>query len=368
MASIQKQPNGKWRARYRDDSSKEHARHFARKIDAQQWLDDVTTARNTGIYVDPAAGRATVGLVAQTWLANPAWKPTTRASNENMLSKHVLPRWGAIPVSKVTHDSVQSWVNGLTASGLSASSVRRIHSVLSGILARAVRSKRLAINPAQDIDLPKLVLNQRRYLTAQQVAAFASAAESQGDIVLVLAYCGLRFGELAALRVRHVNTLRRRLTIEANVTEPGGILTWGTPKDHERRTVAWPAFLDSAIQERMVNKSPDDLLFTSTTGGVLRNGNMRRSWWNKAATASVGMVTPHELRHTCASLAVSAGASVLAVSRMLGHASAAMTLDVYADLFDADLDAVAERLSESFADCVRTGDLDSNIVPLKLAL
>jgi integrase len=78
---------------------------------------------------------------------------------------------------------------------------------------------------------------------------------------------------------------------------------------------------------------------------VLRNRNARRSWFDAAAAAiDEPGLTPHELRHTAASLAVSAGANVKAVQRMLGHASAAMTLDRYADLFDDDLDAVADRL------------------------
>ena len=78
---------------------------------------------------------------------------------------------------------------------------------------------------------------------------------------------------------------------------------------------------------------------------VARNRTARRAWFNRAA-AAIGApgLTPHELRHTAASLAVSAGANVKAVQRMLGHASAAMTLDRYADLFDDDLDAVADRL------------------------
>jgi hypothetical protein len=80
-------------------------------------------------------------------------------------------------------------------------------------------------------------------------------------------------------------------------------------------------------------------------GAVLRNRNARSAWFDAAARA-IGEpgFTPHELRHTAASLAIKAGANVKAVQRMLGHASAAMTLDRYADLFDDDLDDVADRL------------------------
>ncbi len=92
-------------------------------------------------------------------------------------------------------------------------------------------------------------------------------------------------------------------------------------------------------------KAPTDFVFTAPQGGVLWLRNWRRRAFDPAVTAAgVGELTPHELRHTAASLAVAAGANVKAVQRMLGHASAAMTLDVYSGLFDDDLDAVADRL------------------------
>ena len=95
----------------------------------------------------------------------------------------------------------------------------------------------------------------------------------------------------------------------------------------------------------MGGKAPTDLLFASSAGGRLDHRRERPAWFDRAA-ASIGFdeLTPHELRHTAASLAVSVRANVKAVQRMLGHASAAMTLDTYADLFDDDLDDVGERL------------------------
>lgn len=106
-----------------------------------------------------------------------------------------------------------------------------------------------------------------------------------------------------------------------------------------------PRVLLDDLAAQVAGKYRDDLVFTTSTGASLRNRNARRSWFDNAA-AAIGEpgLTPHELRHTAASLAVSAGANVKAVQAMLGHASAAMTLDTYADLFDDDLDAVADRL------------------------
>ena len=135
-------------------------------------------------------------------------------------------------------------------------------------------------------------------------------------------------------------------------------LVSGTPKSHERRSVPIPRFLADELTIHLAGREPRDLVFTTPTGQPLRNRNARRAWFDRAV-AAIGEpdLTPHGLRHTAASLAVSAGANVKAVQRMLGHASAAMTLDRYADLFDDDLDAVAERLRRGGADRWRVPDV-----------
>lgn len=126
-----------------------------------------------------------------------------------------------------------------------------------------------------------------------------------------------------------------------------GVLVWGAPKDNQRRSVLVPRRLIDELAAHLAGKDPEDLVFTGGRGGVLRNLNWRRDVFD-AAAEEVGLagLTPHELRHTAASLAVSAGANVKAVQKMLGHASAAMTLDVYSGLFDDDLDGVAAQLDE----------------------
>jgi integrase len=125
---------------------------------------------------------------------------------------------------------------------------------------------------------------------------------------------------------------------------------WSTPKSWERRSVPFPAVLADELAALMVGKDRDALVFADLRGGVLRNSNWRARVFAPAvavcqkADESFPVITPHDLRHTAASLAISAGANVKAVQRMLGHAKASMTLDVYADLFDSDLDAVAVEL------------------------
>jgi hypothetical protein len=167
-------------------------------------------------------------------------------------------------------------------------------------------------------------------------------------VVLVLAYCGLRWSELAALRVMAVDVKRRRLIVRSAVVEVEGRLEWGTPKSHESRSVPIePALADElrrahrgqAAGRSAVHRAGRRACCGTGTRGA-PGSTVRRP------RPGVDGLTPHELRHTAASLAVSAGANVLAVQRMLGHASPAITLNVYADLFDEDLDAVADRLGE----------------------
>jgi integrase len=128
------------------------------------------------------------------------------------------------------------------------------------------------------------------------------------------------------------------------LSEVQGHLISGTPKNHQARSVPIPGLVADLLAEGVAGKAADDLVFTTWRGKPLRNLNFRRDVFDRAAgDAGLSGLTPHELRHTAASLAVSAGANVKAVQRMLGHASAAMTLDVYSGLFDDDLDGVAER-------------------------
>ncbi|GAA3278943.1 tyrosine-type recombinase/integrase [Nesterenkonia halobia] len=359
MASIAKRPNGQWRARYRDARGKEHARHFRRKAEARNWLDEVSASVLTGTYVDPARSRSTVATVADAWSRTPSWSESTRSRNASILNAHVLPRWGDARLADLHHEDIQTWVNELVDSGMAGGTVRKTFGVLNGVLTQAVKTKRLAMNPAADVMLPRQDIKRRRYLSGVQVEALASAAGERAPIVHVLAYAGLRFGELAALKRGAVDPARRRFRIEESVTEVDGQLVWSEPKDHQRRSVPWPDFLDGEISASIEGKTDDDLLFPSPSGGVLRVRNMRRAWFD-AAAAEAGFpgLTPHEMRHTAASLAVSAGASVLALQRILGHDKPSTTLDVYSDLFDEDLDFVAERLSErratAAADHLRT--------------
>lgn len=354
MASIAKRDDGHWRARYRDVRGKEHARHFARKVDAQAWLDSVTASIQSGGYVDPKMGRQTVAEYAGTWLERQVQlKPSTKARYAAVVRVHIVPRFGPVPLSQIERSDLSGWVAELSANGLAGATVRHIHKIMHSILQSATMDGRIARNPATGVKLPRDRGRDKRFLNHEQVALLAEAAGDDRLIILVLAYCGLRFGELAALRVRNVDPLRRRLTIEESATEVDGVIVFGTPKSHQQRQVPIPRSLVENLARACEGKRPEDLVFTAPRGGVIFLRNWRRRVFDPAARAAeIGPLSPHGLRHTAASLAVAAGANVKAVQRMLGHASAAMTLDTYSGLFEDDLDDVADRLD---AAAIRVG-------------
>ena len=335
-----------WQARWRDPAGAQRKQTFPRKALAERHLVDVEASKASGAYVDAARGRVLLSAFADEWMAGRAHlKPKTLAGYVSLLKTRLLPRWGTTPLAKITHSGVVAWVADMQAEGLSASRVRQAYHLLTSILDAAVRDSRLVRNPAAGVDLPRLRVVERRYLTHEQVATLGRACGPDELLVRVLAYTGLRWGEATALRVKRVEPQLGRLRVVEAVVDVNGHAVFGPPKTHQHRTVPVPAFLRADLGAALVGKGPDDLVFTAPRGGVLRVQNFRRRGFDAAATAvGLGGLVPHELRHTAASLAIAAGASVKGVQAMLGHASATLTLDRYGHLFADELDAVADRL------------------------
>jgi integrase len=297
-------------------------------------------------WTAPERGRVTVAAWAEQWLAaQTSIKPSPRYRYGSLLRAHVLPRWGRHRLRDVTHADVAAWVAQLRAQGSAPATVRQTHRVFSLLLGLAVRDGCIPRDPADRVPLPRVTLSEPRFLTHDEVEQVAGAAGDHADAIRLLAYTGLRFGEMAPLRVRRVDFLRRRLTVAESATEVGGRIQFGTPKTHQQRTVPLPSALAEPLARRCEGKLPDDLLITAPTGTVLRLRNWRRLVFDPAVkTAGFIDVTPHDLRRTAASLAVASGANVKSVQHMLGHVSAAMTPDVYSGLFDDDLTALADRM------------------------
>ncbi len=371
MSSVEKRVRDgqtTWRAHYRTPAGAQRNKTFTRKGDADRFLATVESAKITGSFADPALARLTIGEWSTRWLqAQTHLKPSTRERYAGILREHIQPTWGMVRLSDVSHADVQAWVATLSTSR-SPATVRKVHRVLSLVLTMAVKDGRLARNVATGVNLPRVVRAERLYLTHREVDLLAGACatggrevvskhrrltERQRDdyrlIVLLLAYTGLRFGEMAALRVGRLDFVRRRAVIAESVTLVRSAQVFGTPKGHQSREVPLPPFLIAELRAHVACKGPDELVFTGVrSGSALRAPVFHNSAFAAAAIA-IGKpgLNPHELRHTAASLAIASGADVKVVQQMLGHASAAMTLDQYGHLFGDRLDEVADRMASA---------------------
>jgi integrase len=344
-----------YRVRYRTpDHRTTQKRGFTTKRDADLFAAEVEVDKSRGQYLAPTVGKVTIGELGPAWLQRQRGhlKASTLQSYELSWATHVAPRWGGVPISQVHYSDVQAWVAELS-SRRGPGTVRIAYSVLARILDDAVRDRLIGANQARGVKLPKLSPRRNTYLTAVQLQQLADESGRHKSFVLALGVGGLRLGEAAALRVSDIDFLRRRVELSRNAVKVGGEFVVGSLKNHKNRSVALPAFVMDELARTCEGKDRDELLWPSPRGGYISGPSLWKTSWLamavgrcRKADPTFPRVTPHDLRHTAASLAISAGANPKVVQRMLGHASAAMTLDVYADLFESDLESVAENVAK----------------------
>lgn len=330
-------------------------RGFRTKRDAQEFANTVEVEKMTGSYVAPSLGLITVGELAPAWLSRKESDvaPSNYRTLESAWRVHVKPAWGTTRIADVDLGAVERWIATMRNRKSGATTVIRAYGVLAGILDDAVKARRLAVNPSRGVEnLPDKTGKRRVYLTVDDVARLATGAGHHGPLVLTLAYTGIRWGEAVALRVRDVQFLRRRLSIHDNAVQLGVEHAVGHTKSRKERSVPVPQFVLDQLAVQCEGRGADELVF-GDGASYLPRPKSDGGWFAGAVKrAKVQKISPHDLRHSCASIAISNGVNVLALSRMLGHQSAKVTLDTYADLFDTDLDAVAETLDLKCAQSV----------------
>lgn len=323
------------------------SRTFPRKRDAQEWERRQVQSLQSGVWSDPAAGDRPVREWCDIWLnAQLARQPATERKIRGVITKQIAEAFGRRPLVSVRPSEVQAWVAELSRTQ-SAATARHSLGVLRRVFDHAVRDGVIQRNPAAGIRLSKVQGNDPRPLTHDELWRLAGRFDVARDrlLVLVAGYCGLRWGELAALRWSEVDLQRRTLRVVHAYSEeaPRGELS--PVKNHQARTVPIPAIVSVELADYKAQCNADGLVFPSVAGTPLRNRNWRRDVFDPAVEALGLEITPHNLRDTAASLAIQEGASVVAVARLLGHESAATTLNHYAGLFPTDLDDIASRLN-----------------------
>ncbi len=350
MASIRKRPDGKYRARYRDDAGKEHARHFTRKVDAQRWLDEVTASVLTGAYVDPRAGRVTFGEYARAWQQAQIHRRNTAAAVDSALRVHALPRFGARQMASVRPSEIQAFVRELTEKGLAPATVRVTYQHLRSVFRAAEQDRVIARTPCQRITLPRVERARIEPLPTTSVHALADAMPPRWSaLVILMAGTGLRPGEAAGVTLDRVDFLRRTLRVDRQL-----LLTWpptfGPPKTStSHRTVPLPQVVVDALAAHIAAFPPgtEGALFTMRDGSLVNRDRITRAFKRAVEASGAPSATRmHDLRHYYASLLIRHGESVKVVQARLGHASARETLDTYSHLWPDSEDMTRTAVDE----------------------
>lgn len=381
-------PPGRWRVGWIDPDGKEHSKTF--QILGDERSDRSDTARGLkrqlerelngdagSVYIDPKAGEILFETVAESWYAAHDVKRTTKGGYRTAMDTHILPRWGKVPIGAITSRDLAAWMTRLRRFGgltdndkekLGQSQRRTVFTITNAILDWAVPDL-ITTNPMQDkkkIKRPQpKKIHDHAYLDYLEVERLADAADGlltkhgrpamgvreqvHGVLIRTLAYSGMRAGEALALRVKHVKHAAARPVFEVRATlvedDRTGEQYWQDPKTNESRNVPMAPSLVPAIAALCEGRGEEDLLF-SMGGKPMRLRNWRMRIFN-IARDRVGLpkkVTPHKLRHTAASLAIRAGATVGSVQRLLGHASPTETLNTYYHLWDDEIWGVADAM------------------------
>jgi integrase len=348
-----------YKVRLRTPGNKLVSKAFRRKTDADRWAVDQESSKHSGDWLDPALRRQPLSDFAEAWLATVVdRKPSTLAGYESILRRRVLPAFGTKPIGSIDKPMVRSFVADLSSSGLGAGTVKNALNVLKPILGTAVEAGALRINPAAGVAPPRSESQEMNFLTADEVEQLAEAIPSPYPVLIrVAAYSGLRAGELAALRVRDIDTMRGRIHVRQSVAEVHGECIFGTTKTHQSRTVPLPRTLMGHLIEHIAPVATDRnaLVFTAKDGTVHRQSNFYGRTF-KPAVNSAGLPDKlrfHDLRHTAAALMIELGAHPRAMMERLGHSSVTVTLDTYGHLFpslEASLtDALEERITAALS-------------------
>ncbi|MHB1490966.1 MAG: tyrosine-type recombinase/integrase [Cellulomonas sp.] len=306
-----------------------------------------------GAWLDPVLGKITFGeFVENVWFPSRHLEATTAVAYRSNLDKHFLPAFGNRPIGKILPSTIQEWVTTAVAGGLSPRSVKKYHVMLSSIFKRAVRDRIIAFNPCEDTELPKIIARQTRTITPEEYRRILDAIPDRfKDLLVTDIQTGLRWGELIALRPRHVDFLRRTITVQETIVEvskkhsPTGqrMIVKAYPKNDKPRVLGVRQDLLDLLAARITRLGlrRDDLLFpsTETAGGnpLSRNTFRTRVWLPAIDKAQIDFpVRPHDLRHAHASWLLAGGADLKGVMDRMGHAQIMTTQKYLHALPDAD--------------------------------
>ena len=358
MAWAEKLPSGRYRGVYRDAAgARRSAGTFPHKAKAERAAAAREETARRRMAADPDAYKRPWGEWCEEWWSTRVVEDSTLRSDLGRRRNHLEPRWGDVPVGSIRRHDVKAWVSELLRGGVSPSTTQRILHLFSASLNAAVDAEVIEVNPAARIKLPAGGQAMERYLTRDEFALLLGQLPTTHDVLVaeLLAFTGLRWGELAGLHRNRVDLDRGLLRVVETFDEKAGAIK-AYPKGRRVRDVPLTASLVERLREletptaagcgvpHKVGVCRSPLLVAGAQGGVLRNTNWAgRVFKDAVDRAGLGECRIHDLRHTYASWLLQDGVPLAEVGQLLGHVSP-VTTQRYAHLAKAPSVAVLAAL------------------------
>jgi integrase len=368
--SIRKRKDGRWEGRYTVHTSegrRQKTVYGVTRKEVAEKLTEVMAVRDKGVVLD--AGKVTVAEHLERWLEDvvkPSASHRTYSTNAQQVRDHIAPTLGRIKLKDLRKAHIDRLYREKLDSGLSHSTVRRVHAVLHKALEEAVKGDLIPRNPATHANKPKVKQDEIEPLDASQAAAFLKAAK--GDrfeaLYILCLMCGLRQGEALALRWRDIDLDggALRVNLQLQRVRDGGGLRFSEPKNASRRTVGLPQRAVSALkshrkrqlEEKLAAGSlyrDEGLVFASRHGTPIDAQNVVNRYYKPLLKrASLPPIRFHDLRHSCLSLLAQRGEPIRDLQALAGHATAAFTLQRYTHHYDASAKRTADAMGEILPD------------------
>ncbi|MGD6781358.1 tyrosine-type recombinase/integrase [Sutcliffiella horikoshii] len=328
-------------------------RGFDGKTKARKAEAEAKVTWERGSYIDPS--KVTLGEYITKWLENKRdISLETRSTNEGHLRNHILPIIGSIQLQKVSVSDIEKLIESLYDKGLADGTVRKVYNLVNTCFKVATKKELLIKNPFDLLekgDKPKKGKAKFDYWTTDEVKHFFKVLDHRQRIMFVLAIrCGMRRSEICGLRWKDINFSNKSLSIIQTLRPQQG-LKIGTKSSASSRSIALSETVIIELQrhrklileERLAcdEYQDNDLVVCQPNGLPVSLGNFDKFWKRIIKNTGMRYIKFHELRHTCASLLLSAGVHPKVVKELLGHSSISITIDTYTHLMpNMQLDAV----------------------------
>jgi integrase len=364
--SISRRKDGRWEARYTIhtvEGPKRKVLYGKTRAEVSAKLTKAMADRDDGLVFD--AGGSTVGDYLDRWLSDSVRgtvRESTYSRDKYLVTNHIKPALGRLKLTNLNALHLQGLYRDRLDSGLSGSTVQKMHHVLHKALAQAVRWNLIPRNPAASVKAPTPTPKEMHPLSASEARRLLEVA--QGDrleaLYVLAVHTGMRRGELLGLKWPDVDWVNATVRVRRTLTRKGTGHVLGEPKTKKsRRTVRLTHKAVEALRSHRARQAQEklrvgslyqdqDLVFAGNNGGLINPSNLRqRSFKPLLKRAGLPQITFNDLRHTCASLLFQRNVHPKLVQELLGHASVAITLDTYSHMLPGMGSEAADAIGEA---------------------